>query len=108
MTFGHFIDIKQYLLLSFKRALLTAINGIFLPFLITSVVIVSVLLIGNRAVILLDTAFHFFKKLILQIFGRLQQRFRIFIFVPEVIKNFRIIPLVQPIVIIHPGISVYG
>ena len=63
--------------------------------------------VRDTLIILFDSAFHFFKKAIMKLLGGFHHLSEVVIFLVEVVDDFRIFPVIHPIVVIDALMSVY-
>jgi hypothetical protein len=92
----------------FPSSRISSLDLSVLPGLETGVVPIAVVEIGDRHIRLLDPADHLVVELALEGLGRLHQGVGVGILGLEVIDDLGIGPLVEPVVIVDPGLAVDG
>src|SRR5690606_25033922 len=105
MTFRHFIYIKKNFFCSIQRTFFSGINWVILPSLVAGYVIIPVQFVRNRFIILLYSSLHFLKKIYFKLFYMLSHCFVIFVFVLQIINDFFILWIIEPIIIIYTNIA---
>jgi len=103
---GHFIAVQEDLLPALKRLGLAAEKRVIPARLETGVVPVAVFKIRDGHVRRLDPPVHLGDQLLLERLGRLQDRLGVGVLGLEVLHDLGIGPLVQPVVLVHPGLAV--
>ena len=102
----HVIAIQHHFFSCIQSAFFATINGILLAFLKAGVVKIAIVFVRQRLVILLNTPFEFFKKLLLKPLSMLHHRLAVSIFGVQISDNFGVFALIHPVIIIDAHVSV--
>ena len=106
VTFCQFIAIEEQFLGGCQCAFLPNVNRIFAAFDKVGLIIVIAIPARNRLILLLDAPFHFGKERFFEGFLWRQGGLCIGVFGVQVINDFLIVPVVEPVVVIDAGVAV--
>jgi len=105
LPFGHGITVQQNLLRRFEVPFLPAVDRVLFPFLETRVIIVAVVAVRHRHIGLFDPSNDLLVDLLLELFGRLENGPKVFILRLEIGNDLGVFTLLEPIVVVDPGLS---
>ena len=108
MSFCHVIDIEHDLFRRIQALLFSAINRIFLAFLIANIVKIAIIFVRDRNVSLFDSSYDFLEKFFLQLFRVLKYRSFIGVLSIQILDNFRVVSVTQPEVIVDSCVIMNG
>ncbi len=88
-----------------QRAALAREDRVLFALLETGIVIIIIALVGHRHVGLLETSFDFLKETFLEFPGMRHLFGSIFVFIIQILDDLGILPLAQPIIVIHSDVA---
>ena len=107
MALGQHIAVEKDFLLGLQTMFLATKDGVFLPFFEARVMVIIPNLDRHRVVILLNASCDFLKQLFLKRFRMFQTSIGILVLGFKISDNFRIFTLVEPVVVVDTGMTVY-
>ena len=108
MAFCQFVGIEHHFFRRFKQALLAAVEWILLAVFVARVVKVTVFLVRHGLVRLLDPAFDFLEQSFLELFGVGRHGCGVFVFGFEVVDDFLILAILEPVIVVDTNVAVFG
>ncbi len=106
MPLGQHVGVEHDLFRLFRRTALTGIDRVLFSLLVARVVIIVVAPVRHRHVGLLEPPFDLFEQFLLEV-ARMRHFFGgVFVLLIQMLDDLGILPLAQPIVVIHAHMAV--
>ena len=107
VSFGQSVYVEHDFFRPIQSAALARVNRIFFPLLVARVVVIIVALIRHGHVGLLETSLDLLEKPLLKV-PRMRHLFGgAIVFLIQITYDVRALPLAQPVIIIHPRMTVF-